>query len=365
MATRTRWAPVRERGARIDIAHLKRSINLCDAIELEEERWLTGYKCGRCPHPDHEDHNPSFVVYPTWFECKSVGAHATPFKGSVIDWYLHEHNSAPGSWGELLWSIAAHYGIDCSTVHFASPPQNHVKPLWVEQLPQKRIKPGGVRRVTGIERDWFKWRYQLAEETLEFEHIGYDPGKKSFVFLVWDSSHRTAITLRYRRFDKAFDNGAFRINDWDVPRYYGIGKRNAVYLYNRWRLKHPRGDTVRISLGELTALFIDRTVGTDAVSVTNGMGAFKPFFAAMIRNVYDRQVIVPDHGEMGAAVEIAAMFGPCAEIVQPLDIKGDVIDWVRDGEFTVSQYLDWEQSRRIPQDGIRRSGLCKNGAWEF
>jgi len=369
MAQNAGYAPEGHRTAstddRYDLEAVKRAINLCDVIHLERERDFGGYKSGCCPHPAHEDANPSFLVWPHWFECKSTGAHEPPFKGSIIDWFIFDRSPVWDGWGDLLRQIVEAYSLVGvkSLADFTSLSPKLPKPKaapWVEKLPSARVDKKSIPVIDSVERDFFQWRYQLSSRVIDREQFGYDTRRRAFVIPIWDGRHREILSVRYRRFDLAFEsegNFDYKLGDWYVPRYWGMKGSNYTLLYNRYRLMSPRSDVIRILLGEISALFVDRTLKLDAVSVTNGKGAFKPYFARMIKQVYNRVIIVPDHGEVAEAVRIAAMFGPIAEVVMPMDVPGDVIDWIREGHLNKADYLEWESSSLVPCDGIKRSGL--------
>ena len=65
---------------------------------------------GRCPHPDHEDKNPSFYVYPdSRFYCYGCGWH-----GDAVDLWAVLEDVQPGI--EAALELAREYGIDLPEV---------------------------------------------------------------------------------------------------------------------------------------------------------------------------------------------------------------------------------------------------------
>lgn len=353
---KTGWSPLPRCQPRIDRDRLIDSLDLRQIIRLEDQRDFGEYISGRCPHPCHDDRNPSFVVWKDRFRCMATGAHGPDkFEGTVIDWYcFHEEPSPDLSFGEILTNVAEFYGAGNVFVSSNSYVPKPI-PVWTETLPEERINPTEIDILKGSKLEFFMWRYQLDRDTVGFERIGYSEQVKSFVIPVWDADHASVISFRFRRYDKAFPNGEYRIGSWSVPRYFGLRGHNAILLFNRWRLKYPRSDTIRVCFGEMTALFVDRVLGLDAVTVTNGAKAFKPYFVNLLRRVFDNVIILPDGGELIEAVTVGKLFGPMATLILPLRNEGDIIDWIRDGLLTVADYEDFEMLHKVPYNGIRRT----------
>src|SRR4051812_10536114 len=81
-----------------------------DLVELAERRTELRQSgkayVGRCPHPDHEDRNPSFYVYPDRrFYCYGCGRH-----GDVTDLWAAVNNVEPGIKAAL--DLAREFGIE-------------------------------------------------------------------------------------------------------------------------------------------------------------------------------------------------------------------------------------------------------------
>jgi DNA primase len=81
-----------------------------DLVELAERRTELRQSgkayVGRCPHPDHEDRNPSFYVYPDRrFYCYGCGRH-----GDVTDLWAAVNNVEPGIKAAL--DLAREVGIE-------------------------------------------------------------------------------------------------------------------------------------------------------------------------------------------------------------------------------------------------------------
>ena len=355
---------------------LKASLDLREIIELERESSFGTYKLGRCPFPEHEDHNPSFLVYSHSYKCQSCGRW-----GTIIDWWIHkEHGGVDTPIQQVIDEIVEHYNLDpyrlaSTVVTKADTDQDRRKWDWRE--PKYDLMDPSTLPVpcVGRERDYLKEHYLLTDDVIDHERLGFSAWKKAFVIPVWNSQHNGVFTVRYRRFDDAYceagqvdDQGRFWSADgkWLVPRYFGIKDRNDPLLYNRYRLTHKRFDGlcgVRFVFGELTCLYVDRVYGADAVSCTNGVESFRPYFAGMVDKArYSYVYVIPDVGEMKFAEKIASTFITKTWIVPtPQGYEGDVIDWVKAG-LTTRELLELE-NLRIPPTGIicGSDELLRNG----
>lgn len=68
-----------------------------------------GASVGRCPHPDHDDENPSFYVYDARFFCYGCG-----WRGDVADLWAGVSNTKPGI--DAALDLARELGIELPSV---------------------------------------------------------------------------------------------------------------------------------------------------------------------------------------------------------------------------------------------------------
>lgn len=149
-----------------------------DILQLISEDVTIERNKARCPFPNHNDENPSFLVYPNTQSFHCFGCQRG---GSAIDYVMYRENVTAGEAIRILCDWA-----------------NIPMPDWTEEQQaeweRKKAEKDRICRILYAafkiyhdemdeeRRDWFRSKRRLTDETIDKELLGYAPDDDTFLF---------------------------------------------------------------------------------------------------------------------------------------------------------------------------------------
>jgi DNA primase len=284
---------------------LRDSYDLRQVIPASPKRRCgSRYDLDCCPF--HDDHNPSFIIWPDRFECKAGCG-----SGDIVEWTVRTTGLSKQDAIEQL-----RRGLP----DFVEPIRRvEPKPVPLDDLPQSM----GLQYhldMDAEERQWYR-RRGLSDRTIDHFQFGFaqPPGclRKRFTIPLYEGG--SLVNIRFRRDDRCPECGASAtkeidrdnhiwqceycehefehpemdhsrpVPDWFASRKYcGLKGRNGVYLYGRDELASEKLRAFIVE-GEFDKAIMWQN-GYTAVCATNGAESWSDEFAVHflhIPRIYD------------------------------------------------------------------------------
>lgn len=237
------------------------------------------YDSDRCPF--HEDRNPSFLIWPDWYECRACGE-----RGNVVDWVAKTKGIPEREAARLLRD-----GVSETPAPPRRPRIVHeVAPLSPE------LALAYHRSLGEGERGWYHWR-GISDDTIDRFRLGYGvpPGRSEGRFTIPVYEGERLVNVRYRRDDRCpscsspwtseVSKGLFECLECSNTfgridlddKYIGIADHNDAVLFNAASL--VGAETAIICEGEFDAIILAQA-GYSAVTSTSGATSFRSEWAA-------------------------------------------------------------------------------------
>lgn len=294
------------------------------------EEWIVddpdyaGNRLAHCPHPDHEDRNPSAsvnLVKGVWF-CQSCN------EGGSTAAFLWNFE---GDWSdEPIVGEGATGGFEMTKAERAQQRRERRN----RQMPvPSRLKIGGWNGylLSHPEQLEYLEARGISTETVREYRLGYDtdPRDPKYTIPVFDADGETPLNVRFNRPGHA------------DKKYSGVTGHNEARLFPLPQFLQTGSDEVVITEGEWDCLLL-RQHGFNALTMTSGVGGLERWKSEWNDVLIERGIatvyLVPDcdgegkRGAQKASSRMRAAGLKVATVVLPYDegTKADVTDFWRD-----------------------------------
>ena len=226
----------------------------------------------RAKCPFHDDHDPSFVIYPHSAFCFGCNQYYGPAS------FIATFENIP--YTEALKKLELQY--DIQLVQLPKQQREYKYPI-----PQEIIEHWH----TQVRRDYMYSRL-LEDETINFYMLGYDGTHD--IIPVWEGKPGKSEVYAIKR---------RRING-SGPKYVSLKGRGQPRLFNKWSLKDV--NTAIVFIGEFDAI-LGYQDGLPAISSTSGQNSWETNWSPYMQHL-THIYICPDYGESVAGYNIASTF---------------------------------------------------------